>query len=314
MADAGLGAESSTPAAAVIDTDRAPGPVALSAAADEAVARARAFGIAFVGVRRTVHTGALGYYVSRIADQGLAGLGFVAGMPNMGYTGAKGAAVATSPLAIAVPAADRPRSCSTWRRPPSPSARSARPGRTAPGSRRTPPRPGTAPLPPTRNGRSCRCRWAVPRLRHVPRLRTPHRRPGRRAHLLGLPLRSPAGREHGQNALLIALDPAEFGGGAADFTGAVDTTLDTLKGLPAAEDAAGVYCPGERGAAVAAERGGNGCRSPRRSGANSSGPPPPSASPRPPPCDPAGPAHRRPHAWEGGGGGTAGDPPPLRMR
>ncbi|GGS32198.1 hypothetical protein GCM10010238_21670 [Streptomyces griseoviridis] len=138
--------------------------------------------------------------------------------------------------------------------------------------------------------------------------------------LVGVPIFSafhsadPAGREHGQNALLIALDPAEFGGGAADFTGAVDTTLDTLKGLPAAEDAAGVYCPGERGAAVAAERGGNGCRSPRRSGANSSGPPPPSASPRPPPCDPAGPTRRRPHAWEGGGGGTAGDPPPLRMR
>lgn len=102
-ADARITVESTTPAAAVLDADRAPGPVALSAAADEAVTRARTTGIAAVGVRRTVHTGAIGYYVSKIAEQGLVGIGFVAGMPNMGYTGVRGAAVATSPLAIAVP-------------------------------------------------------------------------------------------------------------------------------------------------------------------------------------------------------------------
>ena len=55
-------------------------------------------------VRGTVHTGAIGYYASRIADAGMAAVGVVAGVPNMAYAGAKGAAVATSPLAVAVPA------------------------------------------------------------------------------------------------------------------------------------------------------------------------------------------------------------------
>ncbi|BFO19204.1 hypothetical protein SHKM778_55920 [Streptomyces sp. KM77-8] len=65
----------------------------------------------------------------------------------------------------------------------------------------------------------------------------------------------PAGREHRQNALLIALDPAAFGGGTtADFSAAVDSTLATLKGLPVADGADGVFYPGERSAAVAAER------------------------------------------------------------
>src|SRR5262249_28116521 len=99
-----LRVESTTAATAVVDADRAPGPVALTAAADEAVRRAPETGIASLGGRRTVHPGAIGYYVSKIAEQGLVGIGFVAGMPNMGYTGVKGAAVATSPLAIAVPA------------------------------------------------------------------------------------------------------------------------------------------------------------------------------------------------------------------
>ncbi|MEU7472443.1 Ldh family oxidoreductase [Streptomyces sp. NPDC044984] len=72
----------------------------------------------------------------------------------------------------------------------------------------------------------------------------------------GIPLHSdaPAGRKHRQNVLLTALDPAAFGGSAADFTAAVDTTLSTLRGLPVAEGADGVPYPGERSAAVTAER------------------------------------------------------------
>jgi hypothetical protein len=38
----------------------------------------------------------------------------------------------------------------------------------------------------------------------------------------------------------------------------VDTTLSTLKGLPAADGADGVFYPGERSAAVAAERSAKG--------------------------------------------------------
>ncbi|MEV5517744.1 Ldh family oxidoreductase [Streptomyces flaveolus] len=258
-AQADLKVESTTPAAAVIDADRAPGPVALSAAADEAVERARAFGIASVGVRRTVHTGAIGYYVSKIAEQGLVGLGFVAGMPNMGYTGVKGPAVATSPLAIAVPAADhtpllldmatatialgkirQARANGT----PLPENAAA----TEDGTPTTDPEKAVMPLP-LGGAKGSGMSLAFELLTSV---------------LVGAPIFSsfhsddPAGRKHRQNALLIALDPAAFGGGAADFTAAVDDTLGTLKGLPAADGADGVYYPGERSAAVAVERGANG--------------------------------------------------------
>ncbi|MBT2414284.1 Ldh family oxidoreductase [Streptomyces sp. ISL-12] len=254
-----LKVESTTPAAAVIDADRAPGPVALTAAADEAVERARAFGIASVGVRRTVHTGAIGYYVSRIADQGLVGLGLVAGMPNMGYTGVKGAAVATSPLAIAVPAAGhapflldmatatialgrirQARADGT----PLPENAAA----TENGTPTTDPSLAVMPLP-LGGAKGSGMSLAFELLTSV---------------LVGAPILAsfhsadPAGRRHRQNALLIAVDPAAFGGSAEKFTGAVDTTLDTLKGLPVAEGASGVYYPGERSAAVAAERGANG--------------------------------------------------------
>ncbi|MFI8945993.1 Ldh family oxidoreductase [Streptomyces sp. NPDC053750] len=254
-----LRVESTTPAAAVIDADRAPGPVALTAAADEAVERARAFGIASVGVRRTVHTGAIGYYVSRIAEQGLVGLGFVAGMPNMGYTGVKGAAVATSPLAIAVPAADhapllldmatatialgkirQARANGT----PLPENAAA----TEDGTPTTDPALATMPLP-LGGAKGSGMSLAFELLTSV---------------LVGAPIFAsfhsddPAGRRHRQNALLIALDPAAYGGSAADFTASVDDTLATLKGLPVADGADAVHYPGERSAAVAVERGTNG--------------------------------------------------------
>ncbi|CAM5247854.1 Ureidoglycolate dehydrogenase (NAD(+)) [Streptomyces tendae] len=254
-----LTVESTTPAAAVIDADRAPGPVALSAAAHEAVERARTFGVASVGVRRTVHTGAIGYYVSKIAEQGMVGLGFVAGMPNMGYTGAKGAAVATSPLAIAVPAADhapllldmatatialgRIRQAKANGTPLPRNAAA-----TEDGTPTTDPEKAVMPLP-LGGAKGSGMSLAFELLTSV---------------LVGAPIFSafhsddPAGRKHRQNALLIALDPAAFGGGAADFTAAVDDTLGTLKDLPSADGADGVYYPGERSAAMAVERGANG--------------------------------------------------------
>ncbi|MFJ4782216.1 Ldh family oxidoreductase [Streptomyces sp. NPDC088794] len=254
-ADAEITVESTTPAAAVLDADRAPGPVALSAAADEAVRRARVTGIASVGVRRTVHTGAIGYYVSRIAEQGLVGIGFVAGMPNMGYTGVKGAAVATSPLAIAVPARDqapllldmatatialgkiRQAKASGA---PLPEGAAA----TEDGTPTTDPELAVMPLP-LGGAKGSGMSLAFELLTSV---------------LVGAPIFSafhaddPAGRKHRQNALLIALDPAAFGDPDA-FTANVDTTLATLKDLPVAEGADGVHYPGERSAAVAAERG-----------------------------------------------------------
>lgn len=244
--------ESTTPAAAVLHADRAPGPVALSAAAEEAVRRARTTGIATVGVRETVHTGAIGHYVSKIAEQGLVGLGFVAGMPNMGYTGAKGAAVATSPLAIAVPARThapllldmatatialgkirQAKASST----PLPQGAAA----TADGTPTTDPELAVMPLP-LGGAKGSGMSLAFELLTSV---------------LVGAPIFTsfhsddPKGRKHRQNALLIAIDPVAFGDADA-FVEAVDGTLGALKALPSEE---GVYYPGERSAAVAAERG-----------------------------------------------------------
>ncbi|MFJ9541360.1 Ldh family oxidoreductase [Streptomyces sp. NPDC101225] len=254
-ADPDIKVESTTAAAAVLDADRAPGPVALSAAAQDAVRRARETGIASVGVRRTVHTGAIGYYVSKIAEQGLVGIGFVAGMPNMGYTGVKGAAVATSPLAIAVPARDhapllldmatatialgkiRQAKASGTLLPEGAAA-------TEDGTPTTDPQQAHMPLP-LGGAKGSGMSLAFEVLTSV---------------LVGAPIFSafhsddPAGRRHRQNALLIAVDPAAFGD-ADTFTADVDATLSTLKGLPVAEGADGVYYPGERSAHIAGERG-----------------------------------------------------------
>jgi len=257
-ADADIRIESTAPAAAVLDADRAPGPVALSAAADEAVTRARVSGVGAVGVRRTVHTGAIGYYVSKIAEQGLVGIGYVAGMPNMGYTGVKGAAVATSPLAIAVPAEShapllldmatatialgkiRQAKASGTSLPEGAAA-------TADGTPTTDPELAVMPLP-LGGAKGSGMSLAFELLTSV---------------LVGAPIFAafhsddPQGRKHRQNALLIALDPAAFGDPAA-FTAAVDETLATLKQLPPADGAEGVFYPGERSAAVAEGRGAKG--------------------------------------------------------
>ncbi|WAP60023.1 Ldh family oxidoreductase [Streptomyces sp. S465] len=254
-AQADITVESTAPAAAVLDADRAPGPVALCAAADEAVRRARNTGIASVGVRRTVHTGAIGYYVSRIAEGGLVGIGFVAGMPNMGYPGARGPAVATSPLAIAVPARERApllldmatatialgkirqaRANGT----PLPEGAAA----TEDGTPTTDPEKAAMPLP-LGGAKGAGMSLAFELLTSV---------------LVGAPIfaafhsDAPEGRKHRQNALLIAVDPAAFGD-PDGFTAAVDDTLDTLKALPVADGADGVFYPGERSASVLAERG-----------------------------------------------------------
>ena len=77
-------------AIAIVDAHAAPGPVAMNRAADEAVAGARDCGIGWASVRGTVHTGAIGYYTSRIADAGMAAVGVVAGVPNMAYAGREG--------------------------------------------------------------------------------------------------------------------------------------------------------------------------------------------------------------------------------
>lgn len=249
--------DSSAPGVAVLDADRAPGPVALTAAADEAVTRARTNGIGAVGVRNTVHTGAIGYYTSCIADAGLIGIAFVAGMPNMSYTGVKGAAVATSPLSIAVPAEGRPPALldmATAQIALGKIAQYRNAGKalpegaaaTADGVPTTDPNLAKMPLP-LGGAKGAGMSLMFELITGV---------------LLGAPVLSsfhgddPNGRKHRQNALLLALDPAAFGGDG--FTAAAATTLATLKGLPRADEEAEIVYPGERSAATAQTRAAQG--------------------------------------------------------
>ncbi|WP_433825252.1 Ldh family oxidoreductase [Actinoplanes sp. CA-015351] len=245
---------STSPAVAVLDADRAPGPVALTAAADEAIRRARASGIGAVGVRRTVHTGAIGYYTSRIAGAGLVGIAFVAGMPNMAYPGVKGAAVATSPLSIAVPAPDRPPALldmatagialgkiaqfrNAGKELPEGTAA------TADGTPTTDPNLAKMPLP-LGGVKGAGMSLVFELLTSV---------------LVGAPILSsfhsddPQGRVHRQNALILALDPAAFGN-ADEFGPAVVGTLTALKGLTRADEVSEIRYPGEGSAAVADRR------------------------------------------------------------
>ncbi|GAA3208548.1 Ldh family oxidoreductase [Actinocorallia longicatena] len=249
---------SNSPAVAVLDADRAPGPVALSLAAAKVIGRAQANGIGAVGVRGTVHTGAIGYYTSLIAAQGLVGIAFVAGMPNMSYTGVKGAAVATSPLSVAVPVEGRTPvlldmatagialgKIAQYRTSgrPLPEGMAA----TAEGVPTTDPALARMPLP-LGGAKGAGMSLSFELITSV---------------LLGAPILSafhgddPDGRVHRQNALLLALDPAAFGNGG-DFAAAAAATVDTLKGLPRADEEIDILYPGERGASVAETRAADG--------------------------------------------------------
>jgi ureidoglycolate dehydrogenase (NAD+) len=237
-----------------IDADGAPGPVAMSRAVREAIAAARTAGIAWAAVRSTVHTGAIGYYTSRVAEAGMAGIGIVAGVPNMAYTGARGAAVATSPLSIAVPSSShgevvldmatavialgriaQMRSSGT----PLPEGVAL----TGEGEPTTDPALAEIPLP-LGGAKGAGLSLMFELLTGV---------------LLGNPVvssfhsGSAEGRRHRQNGTVIAVDIEAFMP-VAEFKSSVDATLAALRSLPRAVDAVPILFPGERGARVYKER------------------------------------------------------------
>jgi len=96
------------PGAVLIDADRAAGPISMTFAADQAMAKARAAGIGLALVRRTTHTAAIGFYTRRVAEAGMAAIAATASIPNMPYHGSRVASVSTSPLSFAVPGGERP--------------------------------------------------------------------------------------------------------------------------------------------------------------------------------------------------------------
>jgi LDH2 family malate/lactate/ureidoglycolate dehydrogenase len=232
------------PAVAIVTAHAAPGPVAMNRAVAEAVAAARVCGIGWASVRGTVHTGAIGYYTSRVAEAGMAAVGVVAGVPNMAYAGARGAAVATSPLSVAVPAGrhelvllDMATAVMALGRiaqlkaagqqlPPGVAA-------TKEGKPTTDPALAAVPLPvggPKGSGMSLVFELLASGLAANPVVPGFHQ----------------GDRRHRQNAFMLAIDVSAFVP-LAQFTATVDDTVDAIKALPAADDVAEVLIPGERG-------------------------------------------------------------------
>jgi ureidoglycolate dehydrogenase (NAD+) len=99
--------ERTSGAVVVLEADRAPGPVAMTRAMQEAIARAREVHIGWCGARNITHSGAIGYFALQAAEAGMAGIVMSASGPMMAYPGARVAAVSSNPLAIAVPAKGR---------------------------------------------------------------------------------------------------------------------------------------------------------------------------------------------------------------
>jgi LDH2 family malate/lactate/ureidoglycolate dehydrogenase len=239
------------PAVLLVEADRAPGPVALDAAMRAAIQTAHETGVAWAAVRATTLTGAIGYYTTLAAEAGMIGIGIVAGMPNMAYTGARGAAVATSPLSIAVPSErhetvllDMATAVVALGKITQYKNRGEQlpPGLavTKDGEPTTDPELAAVPLP-LGGAKGSGMSLAFELLTSV---------------LTGNAIVSAfhAGdKRHRQNAAVVALDVAAFTP-LDDFRRSVDETVDALKALPRQDGTDEILVPGERGARTQAER------------------------------------------------------------
>ena len=246
------------PGIVLVEADGAPGPVALSRAMREAVTAAQETGIAWAGVKGTVHTGAIGCYTSLAVQAGMIGVGLVAGIPNMAYHGGRGVGVATSPISIAIPAERHPALVLDMATAVMALARFQQyraqnrtlpegAGMTAEGEPTTDPSRAAIPLPlggAKGAGLSLAFELLTSGLMANPIVTEFHKK-------------TPEGRRHRQNAAMVAIDIEAFIDLAA-FHRIVDETLDTIKALPRLPDTEEILFPGERGyrALAARERDG----------------------------------------------------------
>jgi len=240
-------------AACLIDADRAPGLYMMTRAMARAVERARAHAVGWVVVRRTTHTGAMGYYVRQAAEAGMIGLATCASRPLMAYHGSRVPALGTSPLAIAVPRSkaapvvlDMSSAAIPWGR----LAQMRAKGETLPagvaldaaGRATTDPAAAVVPLPlagPKGSGLALMIECLA-------------------SLAGGFPLVAPAlggeGPVHNvQNAAAIAVDP----GALVDLDGfarEVDALARAIAALPRAEGVDEILMPGQRGDRLAEER------------------------------------------------------------
>jgi LDH2 family malate/lactate/ureidoglycolate dehydrogenase len=253
-ADPALKTRRLRPSAVLVEAGGAPGPVALHTAMTAAIDAARENGVGWAAVRGTVHTGAIGYYAELAAGQGMIGVGIVAGVPNMGYYGARGAGVATSPLAIAVPSKQHGTILLDM------ATATIALGKIAQHKIRGVPLPQGAALDAE----------GLPTV-DAAKAVTPLPMAGAKGSGMSLmfelmtsvlvanPIvapfhaKAPGGRKHRQNAAMLAIDIATFSDLDA-FKSLVDDTVSAIKGMPPAEAGVEVLLPGERGARAFAQR------------------------------------------------------------
>lgn len=95
-------------AMAVVDGDNGFGHLVMKRCADEAIARARDFGIGWVGSHHSNHAGAAGVYAMMPLREGMIGLYVAVGSANhMAPWGGIDLLLSTNPIAVAVPAGER---------------------------------------------------------------------------------------------------------------------------------------------------------------------------------------------------------------
>jgi LDH2 family malate/lactate/ureidoglycolate dehydrogenase len=236
-----------TPAAVVIDADRAAGPIAMTTAMATAMDKAREVGIGLALVRATTHTAALGYYTLAAARDGMAAVALSGSGPNMVYHGARAAGVSTAPISIAVPGGDggplvfdmgtgviAAGKLLQARRTGQPIPEGAALDRN--GNPTTDPKAAEIPLPlggPKGSGLSLMIECITSLVVSNTVLAEA---------LEGTPL----GRRHRQNGLALAIDVACFGDPGA-FRAEVDRLVRALKALPRERGDVEILMPGERG-------------------------------------------------------------------
>ncbi len=91
------------PAWALLDGNAALGMLTGRRAMDLAIKKARACGIAYVGVKNSCHFGAAGYYANLAAFAGMIGLSMSNGDPVMAVPNAAGVTIGNNPFAFAAP-------------------------------------------------------------------------------------------------------------------------------------------------------------------------------------------------------------------
>ncbi|MFQ5657411.1 MAG: Ldh family oxidoreductase [Candidatus Methylomirabilales bacterium] len=94
--------------AALMEGDNGLGPVVAMAAMNEAIRRARRYGVAWVSVRNSNHFSYAGYYCARAAQRGMIGLASSSGEPCVAPWGGRTPFFSNNPFALAAPTGSTP--------------------------------------------------------------------------------------------------------------------------------------------------------------------------------------------------------------